>query len=201
MNHKVITFQKYADIHPNDTEMKLIVTGGLESRNIEPIKTCCHQDKSLHPMLNIIKHKGKRVSALRCARYGNLGIHKIIGGEEEGILRAPPEKEGIYAFIWYFTSDRLLTGKPWSVEEIKQTRPYKKFSVYGEIWLHIPDGCSYPFLDVFYEDGDFEIDKWKLIHTKDIGHILKYISNPHFYGYDWEHLEVFVTKRAKILSF
>lgn len=158
------------------------------------------------------------------ARYGGLSPVKqkhFTQNEEEMSWHGAPEKYGIYAFLWPYIDWFLLSG----TNKLKTNHTgkkrdslnhrYRKFSVQGDIWVHLVPPAKYTHLVKkkfgswnLIDSRDFQMIMTKLYSQelkysrKDFKEFCKvfedYKSPYRFVSKD--HLEVFIPRRTKVIS-
>ena len=116
---------------------------------------------------------------IELARYGGLSPIKqkhYTTNYDEMTYHGAPEKYGIYAFIWPYIDWFLINGDTGKIKDntdgLKNKRSrlnctYKRFSVDGEIWIHleIPPKYQHMILD--------ERGNWVKIHSDDFVKLFK----------------------------
>lgn len=142
-----------------------------------------------------------------------------------------PERYGIYAFLFPYIDWFLLggdTGKIKSKIDYDGPKrdnllvPYKKFSVNGDIWTHIEPHPKYRMFvkeergNWFRMDSNDFVTMFKKDFAKQVGEYLDFMNNNINWGgnekirctvkapfkfFSKDHLEIFVPKDTKILSF
>lgn len=90
-------------------------------------------------------------------------------------FHTPPEKKGIYAFIWPYVEpflaawnkDIMVKGVDKSGNETMRFPPIKKFQHHGDIWTHFVEPAKKMGVGKEYKGS------WVKVHTKDLPKLLK----------------------------
>jgi len=169
---------------------------------------------------------------IELARYGGLSPVKqkhYTTNYDEMTFHGAPEKYGMYAFLWPYIDWFLLTGNTGKMKddskEYKNKREslncsYKRFSVDGEIWIHLDVPAKYQYM-ILDERGSWikiHSDNFVLLFKKvyaittgeaielerngfgssEINDLDKTIKSA-FKFFTTDHLEIFVPKGTKII--
>jgi len=173
---------------------------------------------------------------IQLARYGGLSPvkqkHYTTDYEDMGYHGAP-ERYGIYAFLYPFIDWFLLGGDTGKMKSFNESKPfknkrdqltvtYKKFSVEGDIWIHIEpapkhmhfikevrgswnriDASNFPV--IFQKEYALMIGQYAEASTHNFGeervNELSFTIKSPFKLFTTDYLEVFVPKTTKITNF